>query len=345
METISIIIPMHNAEKTIERTIKSIFNQRYKEYEVILIDDESTDNTIKICNSIKEEYNNITIKIISIKKAGPSKARNEGIKASKGKYIMFLDADDYYEENMLEIMHNEIKNDDITLICCNFFEVYPNKNKKPAKPIREYKIIGRENLYKGIEYLQENFKFNTLWNKIYFKNIIEKYQIKFDENINMGEDYRFNITYCNYINSIHYIDKCLYNYVISDSSLCATYDKANEFKRRIENINHNKAMFEENNYPLNNIYNKYISAMIGAIEVLIAINDLTAKEKIKKIQEYANSKEIINIINQNIKIKKENKLVYSLLKKHKYRSMYIYVLLRTKLKKVIYRLKGKMYRK
>lgn len=345
MELISIIIPMHNAEKTIEKTINSVLNQKYEQYEIILIDDASTDNTVEICNKIKEQNNKKMIKILLIEKSGPSKARNEGIKIASGKYIMFLDADDYYENNMLEIMYNKVKANNDTLVCCNFYEVYQNGNKRSAKFITDYEVKGKENLYKGIEYLQENFKFNTLWNKIYFKNIIDKHHINFDENINMGEDYKFNITYCNHINSIQYIEQCLYNYVISQESLCATYDKTNEFERRIKNINHNKEMFEENNYPLDYIYNKYISAIIGTIEVLISIQGIKLKEKLEKIKTYANYREIKETIHKDFKVKKENILIYNLLKKNNYIFVYLYVLLRTKLKKIIYKLKGKVYRK
>jgi len=105
MPRFSVIIPIYNKEKDVETTIKSVLNQTYIDYEVILVDDGSTDNSLDIVNAIEDDR----IQIFTKQNEGVSKTRNYGITKAKAEYIAFLDADDYWYPNHLEILHHLIK--------------------------------------------------------------------------------------------------------------------------------------------------------------------------------------------------------------------------------------------
>lgn len=118
MEKISVLVPVYNAEKYIEKCIKSIINQTYKDIEIVLIDDESKDNSLNIMKNLQKQDNRI--KIVSIENKGVADARNSAIENATGKLLTFVDSDDTIDEDYLEIMYNNLKkyDADIAVINC-----------------------------------------------------------------------------------------------------------------------------------------------------------------------------------------------------------------------------------
>ena len=119
---ISIIIPVFNGEKYIDRCLQSIRNSSYQEFEIIIIDDGSSDNTLSIIKKYEAQDNRI--KVISKINGGSASARNVVIQNAKGQYIAFIDADDYIHKDYLKILYNNINDDDIDIVECDFAIVY-----------------------------------------------------------------------------------------------------------------------------------------------------------------------------------------------------------------------------
>ena len=119
---ISIIVPIYNAEKYINKCVDSLLRQTKKEIEFILINDGSTDNT----DSLLREYKDKRIKYFKNKNQGIGKTRNFGIDKAKGKYLMFIDSDDYIEKDACEKLFNKAENSKLDLVVCNFYKVYDN---------------------------------------------------------------------------------------------------------------------------------------------------------------------------------------------------------------------------
>lgn len=223
---VSIIVPIYNGEKYIHRCIKSILKQTHINLEVILVDDGSTDNSKAICDQYSK-YDS-RVKIICKKNKGVSAARNAGIKIAQGRYIQFIDVDDYIEEKMTEEMIASIKKSDLVIVGYN--NIYDD-NTITSTPISD--ISG---LYTKIKFLSEFGVFferlliNTIWNKLYVKKIIDENNIKFDEDISLGEDLLFNIRYIEKCSNITVLDVCLYNYYhVNINSLTSKY-KSNHFE-------------------------------------------------------------------------------------------------------------------
>jgi len=133
---VSIIVPIYNAEETLDRCIKSLINQTYKNIEIILINDGSTDNSYKICEKYKKKDKRISF--FSKKNTGVSDTRNYGYKNSNGDYIMFADADDYMETNMVDKMLSVLEKEKASLTCCIYFDNNKEAQKKLENNIEKF---------------------------------------------------------------------------------------------------------------------------------------------------------------------------------------------------------------
>ena len=121
-DLISIIVPVYNVEKYLERCVDSIISQTYKDIEIILVDDGSTDNSGKMCDELTKKDNRI--RVFHKKNGGLSDARNYGIDKAKGKYIGFVDSDDFVSEDMCEILYNDIISTNADVAMCNLVDCY-----------------------------------------------------------------------------------------------------------------------------------------------------------------------------------------------------------------------------
>lgn len=207
---ISIILPIYNAEKYIERALKSLINQNYKNIEILCIDDGSKDNSYNIIKEFKDER----IKLFRQENSGPAKARNVGLSNSKGEYIMFCDADDWYGTNMCELMLETIikQNVDFVICGCNIVDTY-NTSIRSKEEFNYFKLKFNGYCNIGIyEFLMLN---SMLWNKIFKKKIIDEYNIKFIDGYE-HDDYNFFYKYLCCSNHFYSIYNKIYNYEISN---------------------------------------------------------------------------------------------------------------------------------
>ncbi len=169
-ELISIIVPIYNVENYLDECVKSIIAQTYKNLEIILVDDGSTDDSGKKCDEWGRKDNRV--KVIHKENGGLSDARNVGIDCAKGKYISFIDSDDYIEKDMIEYLLNLIIEKHTEISVCNYKKVYENKvfDFKNPKPKRE-----KVKKYSSLEALRQLLKDkkiqNYAWNKLYLKEL------------------------------------------------------------------------------------------------------------------------------------------------------------------------------
>lgn len=195
MDLVSLIVPIYNAEKYLEDCIKSILNQTYKNIELILVNDGSTDDSLEICNVYKEIDNRI--KVVSKVNSGVSDTRNHGINSASGKYLCFVDSDDMLKSNFVKKLHREITSDNADVVFCNFEYSYEGilLKKKPRLPSRSYNISEIEQMIID-NGTMSGILFGSVCVAIYRKVIIEEYGIEFNRDIRFNEDGLFNIEYC-----------------------------------------------------------------------------------------------------------------------------------------------------
>ena len=210
---ISIIIPVYNVESFLSQTIESVINQTFKDWELILVDDGSTDYSSVICDEYSDTDNRIYV--IHKKNGGISSARNVGIEHAVGDYIVFWDSDDICSEDYLESMYNYACDTNADVVYSDTIFISENENVTHSEKSKQPLTIYTK------EYLvQLPFEFyNTVWGKIYKKSIILNNNIRFDNHINRGEDTLFIYMIALCIDTVvHSRDKFV-NYRIRSGSL------------------------------------------------------------------------------------------------------------------------------
>lgn len=219
-DLVSVIIPVYNVATYLEKCIESVIAQTYENIQIILINDGSTDNSKKICEKYALLDNRIDV--IEQKNEGVSSARNKGLEHVKGKYICFVDSDDYVEHNFIEVLVDNLKNNQMSI--CGFDEIV-NK-KEVLQTFGEIQKMNQEEaLYQLL--LEDSFR-GYLWNKLFVTQIVKEYGICFEKDISVWEDVLFVFQYMLHIEKIVYDPKPLYNYVFHEKS--ASHGEKDFFK-------------------------------------------------------------------------------------------------------------------
>ncbi|MBQ9208892.1 MAG: glycosyltransferase family 2 protein [Oscillospiraceae bacterium] len=210
---ISIIVPVYNLHDYLQNCLQSIGNQTYKDFEVIVIDDGSTDDSLSIACDYSEHDSRF--KVIHTDNFGVSHARNTGIRASKGKYITFIDGDDWIGEDYLHTLHERICKDNVDIVACSYFR---SKDVSTLVPITEKdRIIDRMTALNSIADPKWPW-FSWPWGKLYLASLLKENSIFFDEEISVCEDSLFNSNVVMKANSILLLSKPLYYYRIQEKS-------------------------------------------------------------------------------------------------------------------------------
>lgn len=205
---VSIIVPVHNAEKSIGRCVASLINQTYDNTEIILVENNSDDNSLCICNGFDDER----ITVVQTSKKGVSHARNLGMDISNGKYILFCDADDFYSRNHVEknVSVAETYNADVVIS-----GYYLKDNEKLVERVMDYSgPITKDKVIKSI--FLNDLIMGACWNKMLKKEIIRN--CYFPENMTILEDTYFFLKIMKKYVKIYYINKPLYYYCVNDES-------------------------------------------------------------------------------------------------------------------------------
>lgn len=208
---VSIIIPVYNGEKTIDKCLDSILEQSYKNVEIIIINDGSTDNTIEALQGYLNQYENIYL--FDIKNTGVSNARNLGIQKSHGKYICFIDCDDELKLNFLEKMVQSISEAEADIAVCGFslhYDIQPEKIFLPIDESNQDTAVIKTNNYSYLFCLYKKRLLNPVWNKLYKKESLSG--VSFDVSLAAGEDLLFNIKAIENSNQIVLVKENFYKY-------------------------------------------------------------------------------------------------------------------------------------
>ncbi|HEY5585520.1 MAG TPA: glycosyltransferase [Ruminiclostridium sp.] len=227
---ISIIVPVNNMESYLSRCILSILKQSYTNFELLLIDDGSTDKSAKIC----DEYALIDnrVKAIHQSNQGVSDARNHGIRDSKGKYICFIDADDYIEKTMLESLLSGFDLDVCQLTICGFQCEYENGSHiYNTKKVNNF-IFNTDSaicsLFEDKLYRYQGY----IWNKLFILDTINEFKISFHPNIYYNEDRLFCFEYIKHCNKVCYSTSIQYHHIFSDTSAMSSIKTNDCFNKK-----------------------------------------------------------------------------------------------------------------
>lgn len=280
---VSVIVPVYNVERYLKKCIESIINQTYKNLEIFLVDDGSTDNSGKICDEYAKKDNRINV--IHKENKGVSSARNAGINEAKGEWIAFIDADDWIEENYIEeLLKNTSK--EIDIVQCGYYRVVAN-NKESINCDGNDEVRNKEEFLIGC--LNPQMAYGLCHTKIIRKSKIK--DIRFDEEIVVCEDALFNIELSENVNRVKIIKIPLYNYHIHQDSVVRKYDVnySSKYEKALKVIDdYLKEKYNDNSIINTNFYNFSVYHLM-----LIAVNYCYnpgnhKKNKIKLLKDICN---------------------------------------------------------
>ena len=223
MIDVSVIIPVYNTEKYLQRCVDSVIGQQNVTIEIILVDDGSNDSSPKICDDYAERYPFITA--LHIHNSGPATAKNEGLKFAKGNYIALTDSDDRMEPLMLYKMVSDGYKYNADIICCNYKQIDENGNISLLYSTnKEYILNHEEGL---IHFFSKDKIYSQCWTKIYKRELLINNDIVNEPGLRTDEDFIFNIRAFIHAKTTVIVDEPLYEYTYRKNSLAHSYFKEN----------------------------------------------------------------------------------------------------------------------
>lgn len=268
----SVIVPVYNAEKTISKTIDSILQQSYKNFELILINDGSKDNSLSVCLNYKKKDSRV--KVLDFPNGGVACARNRGLRVAQGERICFVDADDSVLSDWLKC-YSEYSDADLMIEG----HVAVTEKGKTNNSDDDELFIG-ERFIEGIEKVSRGGRLNMPWNKCYKREIIQENNLKFMEGCDLFEDLIFTLQYIQKATSLRLISYCGYEYLQINSVLTRKFNEPEKFLMWINRIMEEALTVERRNMnsPLVNfIYTRLFNA--ASWYVVSFYNRLTYSER------------------------------------------------------------------
>ena len=231
----SIIIPVYNAENTIEKLCRNILRQKYADFELILVNDGSTDSSLSVLKKLTKSDSRVHV--INQPNQGPSVARNSGISAAIGELIIFCDSDDDIIPNNLERTLNKFKDTQLDMVIFGWETVDSNGNKGYFNITNNQVISGRDNIiYKTIKSIGDDGRMYNLWNKIFKAKIIKENDLEFNKDLRFGEDLLFIFNFLKHSDAIALRkDNPYYIYTVGNEASLVSSSKLNLIYRIINN--------------------------------------------------------------------------------------------------------------
>lgn len=299
---VSVIVPVYNVEKFIDKCLNSLVNQTLKEIEIIVVNDGTKDNSQKIIDKYVKKYPD-KIKSYIKENGGQGSARNYGLEKANGEYIGYVDSDDFVEKDMYKKLYNKAKENNYDIVVCgnyNVSEDYQNKNIDTF--INNYNT-DLENIFFGKM---------AVWNKIYKRDILIKNKLEFKEKV-WYEDLAFTLKAIMNSNTFAFIDEPLYDYLIregstmNNSNVQRNLEILDAFNDILSYIQHNKKEEYFSKIEFLAIDHIYISAIVRVLKA--EADDKVKRETINKLIDYMNKKfpnyknnKYINTLSKNRKI-------------------------------------------
>lgn len=297
---VSIVVPIYNVEKYLNRCLDSLINQSFKDIEIIALNNGSTDNSLNILKEYAEKDKRI--RVIDNDNLGVSEARNIGIREAKGKYIVFVDSDDWIDIDMIEVLYKSIDTNDCDLVMCTYVREFGDHSKEKVFNLPEENLyvddevkdkllrkligpLGKE--LANPEYLDA---LGTVWSKMYKTSILIDKDLRFVDlnEIGSGEDTLFNIFVFNEVSKVILLNKPMYHYWRGNSNSITSRYIPNFVEKRRNYFNYMKDFIKEN--ELGNEYeialnNRICTSVLGmGLLECSKSNNVSFFNKIKNIK-------------------------------------------------------------
>lgn len=306
MIAVSVIIPVFNASKYLEKCIQSLLSQTISDCEFIFVNDGSSDESREII----ERYKKISTKIqlIDQENQGVSEARNNGLKIAKGDYIGFVDADDFIDDNYYQTLYSIAKSNESDIVICNYFSSQDGNQFTSKHPFDENIILKETFIQKNIiPHFIGNVNLNSIWNKLYKRELIFNNNIQFPKGVALGEDGLFNVNCFSKANSVYFSNYAGYHYVEVLGSATRDFQTKNYFNRIEQEFQYDYSYLKNEVLSVEVIdflkAKKFINKTISLFHEYYSIENNLKKSQINKlVAEILNNKTTRKIIKKYYKV-------------------------------------------
>lgn len=297
---ISIIVPVYKSEKTLERCVNSLLSQTDKDFEILLIVDGPPDNSGVLCEKLAKR--DARIRVINQANQGVSKARNHGISEAKGKYIRFVDSDDFIDKDSNEILLKAMKETDADLVIAGFHHLYFGRDivKLPKTACFRMEKLSESQQRDFLELYKKGF-LNMPWNKLYKKELIQE---GFPTELNLGEDLLFNQAYILKSRTITVVTAPVCNYVQDDrGTTLSTKKRMDKIPIAMRLYRESTAFFrklsmDDGNMPATKAVMEFLDDMEG----LAFEKHMKKAEKLEVIRIYEDALQNLNISGKKLSL-------------------------------------------
>jgi len=253
--SVSIIIPVFNAGKTIKHCIESVIGQEFTDFEVILVDDGSTDDSGAVCDEYAEKDKRI--RVHHKENTGVSDSRNIALDEARGKYLQFVDSDDWITSDATGMLYRAAEEHHCDMVISDFYRVVGQRVMQKGA-IDDSVVMTRKEFAAYMMESPADFYYGVLWNKFFRRDIVEEHHLRMDKDISWCEDFMFNLEYIRHAGSFYALGVPVYYYVKTKGSLVsqsAGFTKIIQMKRMIFSYYQNfyREVFTEEDYEKNRL--------------------------------------------------------------------------------------------
>lgn len=213
---VTLIVPVYNVAPYLENCLRSIREQTYPELEILLVNDGSTDSSPEICRSF--ERSDPRFRLIDKPNSGVSDSRNVAISQAQGKYLEFLDADDWLTHDAVETFVHAAESTGADLVLCHFYRVAGDRVAQRGH-IKKQRVLTRQEFAESMMKAPANYYYGVLWNKLYRRSIVEAHRLRCPDQVDWCEDFLFNLNYIEHIRLMTAVPKPVYYYRKREDSL------------------------------------------------------------------------------------------------------------------------------
>lgn len=255
MPLVTLIIPIYNAERYLRRSLDSVAQQTFRDMEVLLLNDGSTDGSLEICREY--EARDRRFRVVDKENSGVSDTRNRGLDLARGKYLQFMDSDDWLTEDATQSLVEAAEQDVCDLVIADFYRV-DGEHYVEKCHIRTEKVMNREEFAMELADDPADFYYGVMWNKLYRREIVERYGLRCDTSLNWCEDFIFNLSFIRYGERFRALQKPVYYYMKRKGSLVATESVSVdavrlkfEFLEKYRELYRSMGLYEEHKLKIN----------------------------------------------------------------------------------------------
>lgn len=307
----SVIIPVYNVEKYIDRCLKSIISQNYDDLEIIVVDNGSTDSSGSICDTYANEHSNISV--YHIENHGVGSARNFGLSKARGEFIYFVDSDDYLVGNLFAEFEDKLVLD-LDLAVFSYYDSFEEDLTEKQRTENSLPFKGNYDKDGFIKIFKELFLSNmlyTVWNKIYRREFLLENNLSFEQ-YELGEDVRFNLNVYRNVNRVYLSQESYYVYVIGRKGSAMSNYNPKRLQYQLQELKLVDSLLKDWHIDSSNLDNAVKARILMSNIYNISKQKLPVTNKVKLVKEICKNKDMADFIRNDSSLL--NPLIKMLLK-------------------------------